>query len=189
MPLRFSSNFGSRSRALFIDDPSDDENAYIDLRPAHDPQCADSSPTSVPLLQTAASTLHAHVAHNPLATVAGSCLASPTVHGISNVPPNSSIFRERRRPLHVLSLCAGGLMGIIAHLVRKDFTCHMLSVVDIDTSARSSVTSALMQLSHAFSDHLPPSVAANVHSRLPHDISCISSKHVALLPPVDVLLA
>jgi hypothetical protein len=57
------------------------------------------------MLQTD-SLLPASSEHTPSVMGAGSCLASHTVPSISNVPPGSSIFRERRRPLHVMSLCS-----------------------------------------------------------------------------------
>jgi hypothetical protein len=108
----------SRFRTLFIDDPSDDEDAYYDLLPTHNTtQRVDSSPPSSPLLQ-AASPLQAPIEHTPYAMVVGSSFASPSIPRISaNVPPDLAIFRERRRSLHVLSLCDGGVPGIIAHLV------------------------------------------------------------------------
>jgi hypothetical protein len=105
MPPPPSSDVGSRFRALFIDDPSDDEDSYDVPLPDLATACAHSSPTSAPMLQTA-SLLPVFGEHTPSVMGVGSCLASHTVHGISNVPPDSSIFRERRRPLHVMSLCS-----------------------------------------------------------------------------------
>jgi hypothetical protein len=46
-----------------------------------------------------------------------------------------------------------------------------------------------MQLSQSCPDRLSPSVGEDAHTRLPHDVSCISFEHLTLLPHVDVFLA
>jgi hypothetical protein len=51
------------------------------------------------------------------------------------------------------------------------------------------MTAALAQLSLSCPDRRPSSVIPNAHSRLPTDVSYITSEHLATLPHVDVLLA
>jgi hypothetical protein len=149
---------------------------YVVPLPDKATPCAHSSPTSTPMLHTA-SPFPASDEHTNSDMFARSCLAPSTVLGISNVPHDSSIFRERRRP-PTCCLYVGGVSRV----------SHMLFVVDIDPSARSSMTSSLIQLSQSFPDCLPPSVVAYVHTTRPPHISCVTSEHMALLPHLDVFI-
>jgi hypothetical protein len=65
----------------------------------------------------------------------------------------------------------------------------MLSVVDIDTIAGSSMSSALTQLSESFPISLFPSVVTQAHARLPYNVTSITTGHLGLLHHIDLPIA
>jgi hypothetical protein len=69
----------------------------------------------------------------PTALVVASSSISPSLHpppplpAISRITPDADVFTDRRRPLHVLAVFAGGALGVITHLVTNGLTLHMIS--------------------------------------------------------------